>query len=388
MAMNEMLLEAMGNIDPELVQAARAMGAKKRRKTGRRVSTVILAAVLMLALATTAFAYFSGADWFKGWFSQRAETELSPGQVEYIEERTVDVDQSVTQNGWTVTLESAIADQYNAYVKLTVAPPSKDVPDSMELSELSLGVDEVRLTSAGPKLSDDALRKWGVSQSWDTNSDGTLRIDGEGRLTLILTFYMVTDPNSGAAYTDGYERTLTMKDLTWTDLNAEPPYDGENAIWDGDEWSYPAGVLAQGEWKFSFTFTPADEEVELVTQPVPCQGQESGWRMDSEGNVLEMLDDLVDIEMTSFRLTAFGASCEYTFGEGVTPQGLDFWDVQAVMKDGSAAALMMGGGGVMNHWDEETAIGTGTFKFAAPIDLSQVDYIQLPNGYIIPMPEQ
>ena len=60
---NEMLLLAIGEVDPALVLEARQMDGKGRR-TVRRALTAALAAVLALAMAVTAYGYFSGADWF------------------------------------------------------------------------------------------------------------------------------------------------------------------------------------------------------------------------------------------------------------------------------------------------------------------------------------
>ena len=364
MQMNEMLLEAMDGVDPALVRAARTMGGQKRRGARRRAITVLLAAVLTLALATTAYAYLSGADWFKSWFAKISDMELTPGQMEYIEEQTVDVGQSVTKNGWTVTVETAMADQNRAYIMLGIKAPAG--------TDLFAGegtfFPDLDLISTDPAMGE-----------YDIYIETAQRVeDGDGlnhTARLLCEAFIKTD-----IIDYSYPWVLTLGDFRTIAYIQNEPVET---------------LHGEGPWSVEFYMTsPVAEEVELISEPMVCQGQRSRRLREeekadhveaAEENIVsvwedQMMEDVwfvteyVDILLTSFKLSPLGASCTYEYsGDDEGYPTLIAWDVQAVMKDGSAVAFEG---------------GTGTlFYFPAPIDISEVDHIQLPNGYTIPMPE-
>ena len=65
-----------------------------RSKPFRITRAVLVAAiiVLMLGMATVAFAYSGAGNWFLGFFRERAGRELTPGQQQLIEDETIDMD--------------------------------------------------------------------------------------------------------------------------------------------------------------------------------------------------------------------------------------------------------------------------------------------------------
>ena len=256
MRANEVLLQAIGDVDPALVQAAWSMNGHTSHRSGRRLVTIFIAAVLALALATTAYAYFGAADWFKSWFAGRSETELTPGQQAYIENTAVGVGQSVTQNGWTVTLAYAMADQYNYYIKLDV-----EAPEGTVLS----GEDSFDFGSRELNTADGALWRV-VSGSSDST---TILADEAGRdnaLGVLWVKHVTAIPNSDFSFTDGTVKTLVLEDFR-----------------------RDRTVLAEGVWRFDFIFTDsAQDAVELVADPVACEGFRT-YR-DGEGMVKEYVD--------------------------------------------------------------------------------------------------
>lgn len=103
---------------------------RKKNMSGRRLFRVLAAAAVIVTLTVTVFAAGYGADWFREFFAKRSEAELSLGQVEYIDENAVTLDQSQTIGGYTVTLESYISDGNSTYVKVKItAPEGKTLTD-------------------------------------------------------------------------------------------------------------------------------------------------------------------------------------------------------------------------------------------------------------------
>ena len=88
------------------------------------------------------------------------------------------------------------------------------------------------------------------------------------------------------------------------------------------------------------------------------------------------MGDSQEVLMTSFQLRTFGAIMTYEQSPDERPEAIDFKDVQIIMKNGSAVELLPTGG----------QVDTYTFRLAAPIILTDVDYIQFPEGILLSMP--
>ena len=334
-----MLLLAIGEVDPELVREAREMGAGRGR-TVRRALTAALAAVLALAMAVTAYGYFSGADWFKSWFADKAGG-LTASQEAYIEANAVEIGQSATVNGWTVTVRSAIADQYDFCILLRVDPPAGtklDADGDIHLQELSLD------------------RADGVDKGAATGGmNGIICSEAEGGgLTCLWTRSVSVPQDSNFSFLDGAERTLRL----------------ERLCIGPDE-------VAEGPWEIALTLpTSGAKAVELVTEPVPCQGE-----------IFTALDQAagrrpLDMTVTSFRITALGVEARAGYhmadrepGEVITlPVSLVLTDGTEIQVNGMGGAY--GGGMAWFH-----------FPFSAPVVLEDVDHIRLGGDVTIPMPD-
>ena len=334
-----MLLLAIGEVDPALVLEARQMDGKGRR-TVRRALTAALAAVLALAMAVTAYGYFSGADWFKGWFAGRTGG-LTASQEAYIEANAAEIGQSATVNGWTVTVRSALVDQYDFCILMQVDPPAGtklDADGDIQLQGRSLD------------------RTDGMDKGADTGGmESIIWSEAEGGgLTCLWTRSVSVPQGSGFSFLDGAERTLRL----------------ERLCIGPDE-------VAEGPWEITLTLpTSGGEAVELVTEPVPCQGE-----------IFTALDQAagrrpLDMTVTSLRLTALGVEARVGYhmadkepGEVITlPVTLVLTDGTEIQVNGMGGAV--GGGMAWFH-----------FPFSAPVVLADVDHVLLGGGVTIPMPD-
>ena len=376
----EELTEALSGVAGEYVTAALrydpdgayASGERSadmsKRKHIKRMAVLALAAALVLALGVTAYAALDGAEWFKSWFATASQTELTEGQKEYIDRAAADVGQSVTANGWTVTLDAAMTDGERVFMDLTARP--EDGETEMRTPTLT-----GRLTSGDPDVPEDLFTGAGMSTFDQTDE--------------MLTQVMEATVNSKYLDRDidfSYPLTLTVDYLT-------NGYDGEE-------------TYIEGPWVFQFTLTPGENgEIELVTEPFTAKARfahdylngepfdrttmKPGMMIDSADGFEVRYED-VDVTVTSLKLNSMGAVCtfvyegEYAEGEG-PESGPDIGqDLQVELAGGSGRAEIVGSGG---GWREELQAHVDHYEFAAPIDLDEVTAVTF-QGHELALPEK
>ena len=329
MMTGEKLLEAFAWVEPSLVLDART-GAR-RGNASRRALVIALAAALVLALGATAYGYLSGADWFKTWFSNRDREPFTQDQEAYIEGAAVDVGQSVTAGGWTVTVETALADRYDIYVKMRIDPPAgTDPADNCKLEGTTV------LDADGKK----------IPFSWRSES---------------VTYYQ----EAGAWF------------CVWSQsvepVSGEPAYlNGRPLTLEFDRIAAGGEAVAQGPWRFTLDLpaggTPA---VELLDGPFPCKGRHLSFE---DGQVTE---SYYDITLLSLQIRPLGIQVKYRsekdqqFGDGLP--------ISVVLKDGTVVLTGSSGGGM------GSGMADFHYRLEAPVLPEEIAYIQLPAGYTVPM---
>ena len=127
------IIWSLKNVSDSLVEEAeygefpiRADNTANKKRTHRLFSRPFLVAAiitLMLFLMGCTYIVLSEADWFKSFFSDRMGQNLSENQAIFIDDNIQKLGQSVTVDGYTLTVESAIADSRNAYIKLILQSP-------------------------------------------------------------------------------------------------------------------------------------------------------------------------------------------------------------------------------------------------------------------------
>lgn len=91
---------------------------------------IVIAAVIIAMTMLVGYTVLNGADWFRYFFEKTLQQPLSPAQNEFIDRNTIDVNQIATANGYTLTIEYAIADSRNAYIKLRLEGPINEPLDA------------------------------------------------------------------------------------------------------------------------------------------------------------------------------------------------------------------------------------------------------------------
>ena len=246
--------------------------------------------------------------------------------------------QEATQNGYTLKLKSVETDGYVAQILIGITAP-EDIVLSTE-KPLHFANWRGMLVPA-----DGSEAAFGPVNTLD---DG----DGKANTIDVLLTQSVTAKNTDAPFAAGSTWSLYLVDLVYSST---------------DE------TLTEGEWQFPISFGADncdDRELELLTSPILMKAG-TGWLPDGTDVVMEF-------PVSSFKLRKFSskivrdtaAETEEQRAESYTDfYGWNGHFICVVMKDGTRIEL----------WDQEND---------SAIDLTQVDYVLLPDGTKLPVPEQ
>lgn len=246
--------------------------------------------------------------------------------------------QEATQNGYTLKLKSVETDGYVAQILIGITAP-EDIVLSTE-KPLHFANWRGMLVPA-----DGSEAAFGPVNTLD---DG----DGKANTIDVLLTQSVTAKNTDAPFAAGSTWTLYLVDLVYSST---------------DE------TLTEGEWQFPISFGADncdDRELELLTSPILMKAG-TGWLPDGTDVVMEF-------PVSSFKLRKFSskivrdtaAETEEQRAESYTDfYGWNGHFICVVMKDGTRIEL----------WDQEND---------SAIDLTQVDYVLLPDDTKLPVPEQ
>lgn len=246
--------------------------------------------------------------------------------------------QEATQNGYTLKLKSVETDGYVAQILIGITAP-EDIVLSTE-KPLHFANWRGMLVPA-----DGSEAAFGPVNTLD---DG----DGKANTIDVLLTQSVTAKNTDAPFAAGSTWTLYLVDLVYSST---------------DE------TLTEGEWQFPISFGADncdDRELELLTSPILMKAG-TGWLPDGTDVVMEF-------PVSSFKLRKFSskivrdtaAETEKQRAESYTDfYGWNGHFICVVMKDGTRIEL----------WDQEND---------SAIDLTQVDYVLLPDDTKLPVPEQ
>lgn len=315
------LLEAMTNIDGRFIEDARP----KPKRSG--IARMILIAALIAMLTVSAFASEEIATWFKLYFAEHSPNELTQNQITFIEENTTDISQSQTCNGYNIEVDSAFSDGSQSIVKLKLTAPEEV---TLLATNFFPGNDAV-FTPSG----EDHLTQW--------NGGWACYVDEAKPNVAEITCYIRENIGKRTHW------TMRIEDIYGT-------YEENIGTSDYRQWTE---LLVEGVWEFQIEFSNKGfQEIELIDAPIP-----------GRVNVGLNKDSYHDVLITSFILRAMTAEITYEYVEPFHGAG-DFDAIYVVMKDGSEHMLLPKSGSPVRS----------TYHFAAPIILSDADYVRLPDG--------
>ena len=376
------------------VKKAITPARNQRKAQSKHLSTKkiwLIAAVIALTLLLVGCAVAYANGWFQQIFASRSETPLSSEQMQYIQNNEQIVGQSQTINGWTIDLKSTICDGRTGYLVFQItAPDDVDLeqylyPPTLDDKRLSMGNYSAN-GKAGYSYAIASIGTVDTERNFWYHDGGDWISDQDGQPNTVLFCMTIRcekiDPNKPMLLEDPFGKDVSFRirllgiTLEYTNRELqkeiEEKHAGQDYIVDGEEAAglFCSDILTDEEWYFDVAFDPDNQFIELITQPVSAQAKV--WRY-ADAKQWEAKDFLEEVQISSFRVTPFGANVSYIPKQdtvGISPRlGENVDDtIYAVMKDGSRIKLDLTG-------NYDTVLQAET-----PIVLSQLDYILLEDG--------
>lgn len=352
------------------------MADQKYKRRGMRMFTKVLVAAVMISLLSVTVAA-SELGWFAKYFADEREEPMSTEQISYIEENEQHFNQSVTCDGFTMELKSAITDGEKAYICIGITGPESILLNKTDIEGYS---------TQKPTL---LAENWSTNFLTDRNGEpffGASRIasvedyDGLDNTQNLVVELTADDAVMGKeAFGAAKEWTLKFEnliakydDLAYINQLTEGKYKGKQDYFFTTEENmrlHPEVVLAEGVWEFKFCFAQPDVRgAELIQVPVETK---IGIGMNAQG---EYIYDTVNV--TSFVIRTLSATV-CTDNDSYAPDFTAADDIYVVMLDGSQVRL------------ESESAGSGEQQLRAevPVLVENVDYVLLADGTKLPMLE-
>lgn len=354
----EKILTAMNDIDGKIILEAHDALPRSKRPA-RRVAVLVAAVVALMAMTVTAFAAEDIAGWFRNYFSTQSEADLTPGQIEFIEENEQIIEESQLQNNCTVELKSFMTDGQYMCMLLGVT-----APEGMKIEDACIG----NFGGHPGILTPEA--------NWTHSASGqsmTMEDDGDEKDNTVNIFFetMFEYEETDKPFDYGTVWNLHIEDLIATCVNEEylsqfEMVDGGYVL-SGEETAiaYQALTLAEGTWDYQFTVEDGDfREIEIVLDEPVVASTVVGVHQTEDGHYE---DAYRDVTITSVVLRSMGMTVNVLESEFAYTE-----ECFAVMKDGSSIELIP-------YWAK--------YYFSeTPIVLDDVDHILLADGTKIMVP--
>lgn len=314
-------------------------GGRPAVKKTRRVAKglLIAAIVAVMCTATVAAAKLGVADSFKGYFG-----DLTEEQKQLMEEMGTTDMQPVTSNGITITPLAVYGDAYNYYIRLLVQAPEGTVlriPGEGYLMPRGTEEDGILETA------DYDFSGMGYSVKWEDSTPGDNTLEG----VVYLEGQMLSDD---AAQWVGETR------MRFDDGQPKWLHITRFVLGVGDEYTE---TVLEGDWRFALP--------DLSAQAAPIE-------VDASGLTVESTQPGRMIYLDTFRISSTYIQVKYD------SDSIDDFDAPPCEPEGGWALVLDDGAEVAGD-DSDVCGGSYNnshvdlyFRFAAPIDVSRVDYIR------------
>ena len=323
--MKEMkILQAMNMVDDEYLEE---MNVENKKEPGRKrnVLKLFLIAALVAVLGVGVFAHeyvTAGGDWFYSFFAGRNRQEmmddLTDNQQEILSQGLVEIGQSMTVDGWTVTLESGISDGYRMLIKYRIDAPEDVVLDAT----YSLDFMQIVKTAEGKKIDGTGAH---VAQ-WIIRDENP----NDNSMTKIIDCRLMTTSQG---------ETLAIPNGAVVHLEI---YNIQRILSDGNE--IKRQVVSEENWEF---------EVEL--------GLYKDYEFDVKLKVIS-----AELRTLTAKVTLEKTAAEYGCGFFLGP-------LQVVLKDGSVIESRASS---LIHRED---CFEWNLAFDRPISMADVDHIEYPK---------
>ena len=330
------LFIALGNISPEYYDEAEndTIASSQGHKSLRRPLLIAAVIAALLLLVGCGYVVLSETQWLQSFFSHQKGQPLSQGQSAYIEENTQVIGQSVTVNGYSVTVESAIAEERVACIRLRL--------EGSGITDIYSGSFRPRPLADGSGYESLFFEKGHTSAEESPYGLGRwiFSPDRNG-ISILIQLDQSADPNA-PSFEAGVPYVLHLTDLY---VNG---------------FGQSERILTEGVWDFEIVFDHlSTDSAELINSPITVTHENISLRVTS----LSLRTMGIDVRFDPGAYDYLGRNC--------------FEDSWVVLKDGTRVSA---------YPQFYNPSGSAGLSLDCPIDLAEVDYVQLRDGTQLPMP--
>lgn len=316
----------------------------RRETLCRRVSAISMAVlcVVMLGVGGVLAATLDLGDLFRSVFSIQQGSSLSENQATYIEEHLADIGESVTADGYTVTVKGALTDGTTAHILVDIIAPEGEDLETVSHG-FHLDFDKLRFKDQ------DHISKVGASFRPLKDNDGK-----SNTLSMVIVYKVQTLMGSNFTLADGRNRTMRLYDFCYVE----------------DVYPYTYRVVTEGPWTFSFAFAAVEnKEVELLQTPI-------------FGSYSQISGNQVDAMIHSVMMKGLSATVYYTLAPDQVQEAGDFGAIRFIMKDGSEHYAYPDMAGQTAQTSNGNLVPNSgchycTYVFEAPINYEDVDTVYI-----------
>ena len=349
---DDTLFWALCDMDEALILEAKEVPVMKK-KTMKPMRIALIAAAITVLLAGAAFAvyqYTRSTESLAQRWETLGETEMPEEQKDYIESKSANIGESITDQGITITLDSITCTANTAYAMFHVEadPNVYDMEGVYGVFPIGMVMDQ------GVWVENDAF---GTIYAGNGGASGDSQ--GENDYWYQFTFEFTHQLPADTRINDG-NTTMYIQI-------------GRVILQDNSEGATTDAPTVEGNWNFAVQL-PASEESSAVSTD-----QELDF---SNGVVLHISDLTVDESSVQFAVETDNE--EYIFvGSGeqaelarMAEPDAPLFTVEAKLKDGTIVPT--GGGGMT--LDEKTDLDIWSIEWAAPLDPSQIKSLVFSDG--------
>ncbi len=328
----------------EAYKEAQAEKEYRRETICRRVSAITMAVlcVAMLGVGGVLAETLDLGDLFRSIFSVQQGSSLSENQATYIEEHLADIGESVTADGYTVTVKGALTDGTTAHILVDVIGP-----EGIDLETISPGFD---LTMKGLCYEDQhGIGSVGAAFWHLDDNDGKANT-----ISMNIEYKVYGMPGGNFTLADGRNRTMHLADIWYVE----------------DEYPYTMRHVAEGPWVFNFAFAAVENtEVELLQSPI-------------FGSYSQISGNQVDAMIHSVMMKGLSATVYYTLAPGEVQEAGDFGALKFIMKDGTELFAYPSKAGQTAQISNGNLVSNSgchycTYVFQTPINYEDVDTVYI-----------
>ena len=295
---------------------------------------LIAAFIAALLLAGCGYVVLSESQWLQSFFSRQKGQPLSQGQSAYIEQNTQLIGQSITINGYTLTVVSALAEERVACIRLRLEGPG--------ITDIYSGDFRPRPLADGEGYESLFFKKGRTCYEESPYGSGRwiFSPDGNG-ISILIQLDQSGDPDA-PSFEAGVPYILHLTDLYVNGF-------GESLA-----------LLTEGVWDFEIVFDHLNtDSAELLHSPIT------------------ITHEIISLRITSVKLRTMGIDVRFEPGP-YDYLGRDcFDDSWVVLKDGTRVSI---------YPQFYHPSGSAGLSLDCPIDLKEVDYVQLRDGTMLFMP--